>query len=131
MPKLKTVVFDVAGSHEFPGKWTVRIWELRPGKRYEQVSEHGAFDVNEEAKKEARKLEREYKSGLPKKPLAPMRKVISFRERGNYGDTYLNLECNHTVTRKGGWYITDQYKPGDHLDKEHYARCEVCLKKGL
>jgi hypothetical protein len=131
MGKLKAVVFQAAGSRGVPGKFTVRIWELQPGKKYEEVSESGLFDSSDEAVKAARRLEREYKESLPKKPAAPLRKVVSFKERGNYGDTYLFLECNHTVKRKGGWYITDQYKPGDPPDKEHYAKCEVCLKKGV
>lgn len=131
MARWKTVIFDAGASDAVPGKWTVRIWELRPGRRYEQVSESGVFEGREETKKEARRLEREYRKSLPKEPLAPLRKVVSYHERGNYGDTKLNLECHHTVTRRGGWYISDQYREGDPPDKEHHARCEVCLKKGL
>jgi hypothetical protein len=147
MPKLKSVVFDIGGTGGgwTVRRWTVRRWEIRAGKRYEQVATFGLFASKDEAQAAARKAERDYKAQLPQKPLAPFRLVVSYKERGNYGETDLHLECGHTVTRKGGWYITeaahkkamargeffDPTKPRPVEEGQHRARCERCLEQGI
>ena len=138
------VIFDIKGA---PGGYTVRRWEVvlpvYPVRRYVEVATFGLYATRDEADKAAKKANRDYKIQT-KGPAAPFRVIVSYDERGNYGDTILHLECKHSVVRKGGWYISEAdhrrkmargeiYDPSAPLvpdEKIHRARCEKCLKEG-
>lgn len=142
---MKAVIFDVSSSSA-ANVYNVWRCELRPGRRYERAMSFGPFASRDEAYAFAKKATKDYKAQLPKKPIAPLRLVVSYEERGNYGVTIVALECGHTVTRKGGWYFTDPLhrrseKRGKYTEGgtgileqipegQHRARCEKCFKEG-